>query len=239
VAAETSSSDIAFNLARVRERIANAALRAGRPSDSIKLVAVTKTKSIDVVKAAVAAGQKIFGENYAQEFATKAEILPQLDWHFIGSLQSNKVRLVVGRASLIESVDRFNLGEAIARAAVARGCVQDILVQVHIGDEGTKHGVAPSEGADLVSRLASLDGLRVRGLMSLPPLADTERVGRARFAELRSYLDTWKTQLPTAAASVFTEASIGTSADYEWAILEGATLVRVGTVLFGPRETNA
>ncbi|MEK7357099.1 MAG: YggS family pyridoxal phosphate-dependent enzyme [Bdellovibrionota bacterium] len=233
------SRDIAAHLAHVRERMAVAAKKAGRAPSDVRLVAVTKSKSIDVVEAASRAGQTVFGENYAQEAEAKMMARPDLEWHFIGGLQSNKVRLVAGRAKLIESVDRLKLGDEIARAARSRNIVQDILVQVHIGSEGTKLGVDPSEGADLVAKLADIQGLRVRGLMSLPPLAGNERDARAQFASLRGHLEKWRTGLAPEDAKYFTELSMGTSADFEWAILEGATLVRVGTMLFGPRERKA
>ncbi|MES2965226.1 MAG: YggS family pyridoxal phosphate-dependent enzyme [Bdellovibrionota bacterium] len=229
-------SDVAENIATVNELIARAAVRAGRAPNDVRLVAVTKTKPIEMIDAAVVAGQKIFGENYAQEAASKMDARPELEWHFIGSLQSNKVKLVAGRAKLIESVDRVKLGEEIARVALVKGVVQDVLLQVNVGNEGTKHGIDPSEGLDTVARLASIEGLRLRGLMSLPPIGEEESVARARFAELRSYLDSWRGGLTGASKASFTELSMGTSSDFEWAILVGATLVRVGTRLFGPRE---
>lgn len=233
---EKLTSDIAMNIASVREEIAKAAVIARRDPSEIRLVAVTKTKPIEMIDAAVSAGQLIFGENYAQEAEAKIMARPSLEWHFIGSLQSNKVRLVAGRVKLIESVDRVKLGQEIARAALTRGVKQDVLVQVHLGSETTKHGVDPDQGAELVAQLAEIEGLRVCGLMSLPPLADNEVLGRAQFAELRSLLESWRTSLPRAAQANFRELSMGTSADFEWAVLEGATLVRVGTRLFGPRE---
>lgn len=234
-----AKSDVAANLAAVHEEIASAALRAGRKPDEVRLVAVTKTKPIEMIDEAVRAGQLVFGENYPQEAARKIELRPSLEWHFIGGLQSNKVKLVAGRTKLIESVDRLKLGEEIARVAQALGVTQDVLVQVHIGEEGTKLGVAPAEGEELVTKLAALEGIRVRGLMSLPPLSDDERVARARFAELRGHLEAWRRALPADRRAEFRELSMGTSHDFPWAIAEGATLVRVGTRLFGPRERKA
>ena len=219
------------NLERVRDAISKAASGAGRQPDSVQLVAVSKTKPLSLIEAAVEAGQRVFGENYAQEASEKISAKPDLDWHFIGSLQSNKVKFIVGRTKLIESVDRLKLGQDISRLAVAMGVVQEILVQVHLGDEESKSGVAASQGAELVSSLAALPGLRLRGLMALPPLSEDERVARRYFAELRGYLEAWRSP----GLSSFDQLSMGTSADFAWAIAEGATLVRVGTALFGGR----
>ena len=228
---------LAENLARVRERIERAAKSSGRSPSDIDLIAVTKTHSLETCSAAFALGQRIFGENYVQEALAKVAGLPAAEWHMIGSLQSNKAKQAVGKFSLIHTVDRERLASEIAKVATQAGIVQDVLMQVHIGGEESKHGVAPEEAPDLIEKIAAMPGLRLRGLMSLPPLADEERVGRRYFAELRELRDRLRTKcLSGAQAAAFEELSIGTSSDFEWAILEGATMVRVGTMIFGERS---
>jgi MAF protein len=247
--AETS---IAGRLNKVREIISSAARRSGRSKDSVQLIAVSKTKPIAMIEEAMRAGQFSFGENYVQEAVQKVESLPRADWHFIGSLQTNKVKQVVGRFSLIHSVDRLRLAEEISRQAMQLNIVQDVLVQVQIGDEATKRGSALSDASELIRAVIALPGVRVRGIMSLPPLTDDETLARKRFAELRDAFHRWRQEcfvrVPTAPlasespvhsqSDVFTELSMGTSSDFEWAILEGATMVRVGTSIFGERETR-
>ena len=227
---------LAENLANVRERIERAAKSSGRAASEIDLVAVTKTHPIATITAAFGLGARIFGENYVQEALAKVAGLPQAEWHMIGSLQSNKAKQAVGKFSLIHTVDRERLASEIAKVAVQAGIVQDVLMQVHIGGEESKHGVAPGEAAALVEKISAMPGLRLRGLMSLPPLSEDERVSRGYFSELRELRDRLRAKcLSGAQAAAFEELSIGTSSDFEWAILEGATLVRVGTMIFGER----
>lgn len=223
-------NDIANRLAAVNEKIAGACERAGRKPGDVKLLAVSKTKPLELIREAFAAGQRSFGENYVQEAVEKVARFPGADWHFIGSLQSNKAKQVAGRFSLIHSVDRAKLADELAKAASAAGAVQDVLVQIHIGDEQTKHGVTIGEAPELVERVRSHASLRLRGLMSLPPLSDDERVARGYFSKIRDAFELWKS-----GDRHFNELSLGTSSDFEWAILEGATMVRVGTAIFGER----
>jgi MAF protein len=225
---------VADNLGVVMEKIANAAARAGRRADEIRLIAVSKSKPLALIEDAVAVGQRSFGENYVQEAVEKIAAFPTADWHFIGYLQSKKAKQVVGRFSLIHSVDRLKLAEEIAKASAAAGIVQDVLLQIHVGDEQTKHGVTIDEAPSLIETLLGLKSLRLRGLMSLPPLCDSEREARTYFAEIRSVFEKWKCGVCRQNLA-FTELSLGTSSDYEWAILEGATMVRVGTAIFGER----
>ncbi len=228
---------IAENLNEIRSRIAEACLRAGRSPESVRLIAVSKTKPVSMIREALAAGQKSFGENYVQEAVEKVEQLPEVDWHFIGSLQTNKAKFVVGRFSLVHSVDRQKLADVLAKAAETAGVVQDVLIELNVGGEETKHGVSFEEAPALIDHILGLRSLRLRGLMALPPLTEDERVARANFARLREALEKWRNErLSGEAAALFTELSMGTSSDYEWAILEGATMVRVGTSIFGARE---
>ena len=198
-------------------------------------MAVSKTKPIQLIQEARVAGQTVFGENYVQEAIDKINQLPLVEWHFIGSLQTNKARAVVGKFALIHSVDRLKLAVALNSAAVTAGIVQPILLQIHIGEEETKHGFAVDEMPDVLSEIASFKGLSVRGLMSLPPLEETSEKTRANFSMLRSCLEQWRSLLPSEQKPVFRELSMGTSSDFQDAILEGATLVRVGTDIFGAR----
>lgn len=216
---------IADNLASVRERISAACSRAGRAPGEVRLVAVSKTKPISLIREALAAGQSVFGENYVQEAVEKVALEPSCEWHFIGSLQTNKARLVTGSFALVHSVDRLKLAAALASAASERGVRQPILLQVHIGDEATKHGFAWNELPRAFEEISALPSLEVRGLMALPPLEESEFAQRRNFALLRE----------AASKLGLRELSMGTSADFEAAILEGATLVRVGTDIFGAR----
>lgn len=224
-------SDIAANLAAVRERVTAAARRASRAPEDVTLVAVTKSFPADVVVDALEAGADDLGENRAQELKEKAIALPRrARWHYIGHLQTNKVRHVVGIAHLIHSVDRFGVAEEIARRARSTGAIQDVLVEVNVSGESTKHGVEPARAAALANEVAALEGIRVRGLMTLAPLADDPEASRPYFSDLRELGESLQRSLPDA-----TELSMGMTRDFEVAIEEGATLVRVGEAIFGPR----
>jgi pyridoxal phosphate enzyme (YggS family) len=228
---------VADNLELVREAIASAAKRAGRDAAKVRLVAVSKTKPISLIREAFIAGQTIFGENYVQEAVAKADDFPQAEWHLIGPMQSNKVKMIANKFALVHSVDREKIALEIAKVAEQGRRVQDILLQIHVGDEATKHGLSFAEAPPVIEKILARKSLRLRGLMALPPLTDDEKTGRAQFASLREALEQWrKAYLPAEAASEFNELSMGTSSDFEWAVLEGATLVRVGTSIFGERS---
>lgn len=231
----TDIASIAQNLAHVHDRIAAAAARAGRSAADVRLLAVSKTKPLELIRAAFSAGQRSFGENYVQEAVEKVALFPEADWHLIGSLQTNKAKQVVGKFSLIHSVDRARLALELAKAAEGAGVVQDVLLQVRVGDEDTKHGVEISEGEALIAQILSQRSLRLRGVMCLPPLTEEESVARGYFVTVRQAFEKWRSAAGVDRAS-FNELSLGTSSDYEWAILEGATMVRVGTAIFGARE---
>lgn len=231
-----TSVAVADNLQKVRMSIVRAATRAGRSPEAIQLVAVSKTKPPSLVIQALRAGQMAFGENYVQEALEKTSEVPGAEWHFIGHLQTNKVKQAIGRFALIHSVDREKLALELAEAAKIAGTIQDILVQVRVGDEDTKHGIDIAKAPALIDSILQQNTLRLRGVMSLPPLSDDERVARGYFSQVREAFEKWKrARLGESAADSFTELSLGTSADFEWAILEGATIVRVGTAIFGER----
>ncbi len=242
----TRAAAIARGLTDVNARVAAAERAAGRPAGSVRLVAVSKKMPPDDVASAFAAGQRDFGESYAQELRDKraalAAIAPR--WHFIGPLQSNKIKYVAGRVDLIHSVDsaalldeidrRISSAGAGAAAAAAAGHVQACLVQVNVAGEAQKHGVPPDALASLLDRFAALDHVRCEGLMIIPPLADDPEASRFHFAALRRLRDEAAAR-PRPHVDL-RELSMGMSHDLEVAIAEGATLVRVGTALFGARD---
>jgi len=225
-------TSIAHNLAAVKSRIAAAALRAGRDPETVQLVAVSKTVDLERIRQAVAAGQTLFGENYLQEAREKVAALGhEVGWHLVGHLQTNKARGGVELFDLIHAVDRLKLAQALHKAATAAGKVQDVLLQVNLAGEETKSGAAPGEVLALLKAMARLAHLRVLGLMTMPPFfADPEQV-RPYFRALRELRDQARemTGLP------LPELSMGMSGDFEVAVEEGATLVRVGTAIFGSR----
>lgn len=219
-------------LQTVHERIEAACARSGRDASDVTLVAVAKTFPVDRVVAAIEAGAIDIGENRAQELKEKAAVLgDRARWHFIGPLQTNKVRLVVGTATLIHSVDRFGLGEAIARRARSTGVVQDVLVEVNIAGEQTKAGVEPPAAVGLAGELDGLEGLRVRGFMAIPPQTEDPEGARPYFKQLAELGVQLRAQIPGA-----THLSMGMTRDLEIAVEEGASLVRVGRAIFGPRS---
>jgi pyridoxal phosphate enzyme (YggS family) len=222
---------LAGRYSSVRARVAEAARRAGRSPGDVTLVAVSKTWPADVLEDAAAAGVEVFGENRAQELREKSTVLgDRVRWHFVGPLQSNKVRQVVGVAELVHSVDRYGLAEAIARRARSLGIVQEVLIEVNTGGEATKHGVEPAGAPRLAEEVAGLDGIAVKGLMTIPPRTGDPDGARPYFRDLAALRDLVATAIPGAA-----ELSMGMSADFEQAIEEGATIVRVGEAIFGPR----
>jgi PLP dependent protein len=227
---------IATRIDHIRQRMAQAALSAGRDPVGIKLVAVTKTVSADKIKAAMTAGIDIFGESYLQESKPKIEALADMPatWHFIGHLQSRKAKDAVRCFDLIHSVDRFKLAAALDRHAENIGKVQDILIQVNLSGEQTKSGLAEDAIMDVIRRISRLDHVRIRGLMTLPPFFDEapERV-RPYFAALAALRD--RIQAFKIDNVDMQELSMGMTGDFEVAIREGATLVRIGTAIFGER----
>ncbi|MCM0081922.1 YggS family pyridoxal phosphate-dependent enzyme [Geomonas sp. Red32] len=226
---------IADNFQTIRQRIEQAAVKAGRDPKTVQLVAVSKTKPAEAISEALSVGQTIFGENYVQELVAKAVELPkEICWHFIGHLQSNKVRQIAGLVDLIHSVDRISLAREIDRqwGEIGKSC--DVLVQVNISQEANKSGTTSEELLDLVKEVAALPHLRVKGLMTMPPFFDDPEGARPYFRALREL--SGKVEAAGIANVEMRELSMGMSGDFEAAIAEGATLVRVGSALFGERD---
>ncbi len=224
-------ADLAANVARVRARIAEAARRAGRRPEDVLLVAVTKTVGPDRIREAVALGIRTFGENRVQEARTKVPQVPGVSWHLVGSLQRNKVKEALRLFEVIHSVDSLPLAQEISRRALqdARSPV-DVLVQVNISGEPQKHGVAPEDAPELVARAVELPGLRVRGLMGIAPLVSDPEQARPFFRRLRELRDRIAATL---SGHPLPDLSMGMTDDFEVAVEEGATMVRIGRALFG------
>jgi hypothetical protein len=228
-------SSIAENLERVREKIAEAALRSARSPESVKLVGVTKIVDVERIKEAVSAGLQILGENYVQEAQDKIEQLgDRASWHFIGRLQRNKAKYAVKLFDLIQTVDSLKLATELNRRAQPLERVIPIIIQVNLAGEASKGGVHPPECISLIRQIAELPNLRVQGLMTMPPFFNDPERARPYFRQLRELSE------QVAEAEVvgveMKEISMGMSGDYEAAIEEGATLVRVGTAIFGERQ---
>lgn len=224
--------DLAHNLAAVRARITQAAVAAGRDPSTVRLVAVTKTFPADVVRLAYDAGLRDFGENYAQEFAEKADALAHLAdlrWHFIGHLQRNKARLVASRAAAVHTVDTPRLAEELGRRASETTRALDVYAQVNVGGEAQKSGCAPAELAAVLDAISAAPSLRLRGLMTVPPHTDDPTEAAPFFRALAALRDAHGgvARLP--------ELSMGMTHDLEVAVACGATVVRVGSALFGAR----
>jgi len=225
-------SSIAANIARVRERISLACARAGRSPDEVTLVAVSKGVPPERIVEARRAGVLDFGENYYQEVRGKMEQIPSpVRWHFIGRLQSNKAKYVVGRFALVHSLDSVPLATELSRRAVASGVEQPVLVEVKLDASPSKAGAAPEKALDLAEMVAQIPGLRLDGLMGMTALGASPDEARATFRLLRRLFS----QLPPENRRCL---SMGMSQDYEIAIEEGATMVRVGTAIFGPRPVE-
>ncbi len=226
-------SGIAHNLIDVRKRLIAAAERAKRDPAGIKLVAVSKTKPASLIREAHEAGQRIFGENYAQELAHKAAELADLDiqWHFIGHLQRNKAKLVAPAARCVETVDSLKLAETLNSRA--QGPL-DVLIEVNIGGEESKAGVAENDIPALARDIARLDRLNLTGLMIIPPYVPDPEASRPYFRKLRQIMT--RLNDSNGVGYPLTELSMGMSHDFEAAIEEGATIVRVGTAIFGERD---
>ncbi len=225
-------SRIAQNLEEVRRRLTAAARRGGRDPAAVKLVAVSKTVDVGRIQEAVDAGQKIFGENYLQEARGKIAALgPGVTWHLVGHLQTNKAKNAVELFHLIHSVDRLHLAQALEKAAARRQKVQEILLQVNLAGEESKSGVPPDRAPELLREIARLPHLRVTGLMTMPPWFPDPEAVRPYFRALQELRD----RLLQLEICPLPELSMGMSGDFEVAVEEGATLVRIGTAIFGKR----
>ncbi len=222
-------------LQAVRERIAAACIRAGRRPESVCLVAVSKTFPASAVREALAAGQRAFGENYAQEALDKIQALkdssPGPEWHFIGPLQSNKTRAVAGAFDWVHSIDREKVAVRLSEQRDPGAPPLQVCVQVNVSGEASKSGVEPEKLRELADSVVKLPRLALRGLMAVPEPTEDQALQRRRFAQLRTLMETLN-----AAGFALDTLSMGMSADLEAAIAEGSTLVRVGTAIFGERH---
>jgi PLP dependent protein len=219
---------VAANVAGVRERVAAAAARSGRDPDRVTLVAVAKLFPAAAVRAVLEAGVADVGENYAKDLEAKAAQVPGVRWHFVGRLQRNKAGVLVTAGALVHSLDSLAGARALARRAVAAGTAARALVQVEVDDREAAHGVRPADLPGLLDACRALDGLEVLGLMVMPAPAEDPEATRPAFRRTAEL----------AARSGLSELSMGMTADFEVAVEEGATLIRIGTALFGPRPTR-
>ena len=226
------------NYLKVLENVKRLCRESGRNENECTLVAVSKTKPVDMIKDAYEAGCRDFGENYVQELVDKIPQLPDdIRWHMIGHLQTNKVKYIVGKTYLIHGVDSVKLAKEIGKQSVKTGTVSDILLEVNIGNEKSKFGFKPDELLSAVCEIASIEGIRVRGLMTSAPICENPEENRVFFRNMKQLSIDIKKQKTDNVYMDF--LSMGMSGDYESAIGEGATFVRVGTAIFGERDYSS
>lgn len=223
------------NIKETQEKIRQACIRAGRAEAEVTLIAVSKTKPLSMIEDAYAAGMRQFGENKPQEMRDKAKIFSSpVNWHMIGSLQTNKIKYVVGTACMIHSVDSLSLAYAINKEAIKKELIMDILLEVNVAAEESKHGFSPEEILSVVQELAALSNIRLRGLMTVAPYTENAEENRIYFKKMKEILVDINAKNID---NVFMDClSMGMSSDYEVAIEEGATMVRIGTGIFGERD---
>jgi len=231
-----AAMDLKSNLNNIIQRIQEAAERAGRDPHEIKLVAVTKRVEPERIEQALALGIDTFGENYAQEFRDKAKILTEqtdkkIKWHFIGQLQKNKVKYIVGKVELVHSLDSLSVAKEINKRAEGLEITVPVLIEVNTGGEESKGGITPAQLESFLNELSGLSSVEVRGLMTMPPYFDNVEMARPYFIRLREIRDDLLPSFPK-----LKELSMGMSGDLEVAIEEGATIIRVGSAIFGERN---
>ncbi|MBI4764416.1 MAG: YggS family pyridoxal phosphate-dependent enzyme [Deltaproteobacteria bacterium] len=225
-------SNLTQSIAEVEERISAACLRAGRKREEIRLIAVTKTVPVERIQTALQEGLTYFGENYIQEAQKKIEVLSQGTWHFIGHLQKNKARQAVKFFSMIETLDSPALAQELNRQALQAGKTIEALIQVNEAGESSKSGLPPDRIPLLIKESKAWSALRLRGLMTIPPYDPDPEKSRPWYRSLFQWRAEWQAQFPSVDLN---HLSMGMSHDFEVAIEEGATIIRVGTALFGPR----
>jgi hypothetical protein len=227
---------IAENLERVREQIAQAAAKAGRAFEDIELVAITKTHPAEKVREAIEAGQTLFGESRVQEARVKIPQLPSnVRWHFVGHLQKNKIRHALPLFELFHSVDSLALAQEMNRIAADEGMHPRVLLEVNVAGEGSKFGFSPEKLREQMEELLALQRLSILGLMTIPPLADKAEASRRYFVQLRALRDRLQMEFHVD----LPQLSMGMTQDFPVAVEEGATLVRVGTAIFGERTRKS
>ena len=232
---EQRRKEAAFRLSRIEERIRAACERSARPREDVTLVAVSKTKPAEDIRLFYGLGLREFGENRPQELRDKEPVLPDdIRWHMIGHLQRNKVKYVVGRAELIHSVDSLEIAQAVSDEAVKQGLIVPVLAEVNVAEEETKFGVRASDCEAFIRQIATLPGITIRGLMTIAPFVDDAEENRPVFRKLRQLsVDIGGQNIDNVSMYVL---SMGMTNDFEVAIEEGATMVRIGTALFGERN---
>lgn len=225
------------NLLKVQENIRNACEKAGRDVSEVILIAVSKTKPVSMLKEVYDAGIRQFGENKVQELTEKEEQLPKdIRWHMIGHLQRNKVKYIIGKTALIHSVDSLRLAEEISRQSIKQQVITDILVEINIAGEESKFGISNQEAMALVSEIAVLPGIHIRGLMTIAPFVSNGEENRVYFRKMKDLsVDIMKQNIDNVNMDIL---SMGMTGDYTVAIEEGSTMVRVGTGIFGERNYN-
>ena len=226
---------ITENLSMVENKIAAACKRAGRERDEVKLIAVSKTQPVEAIREAIEYGINSFGENRVQELREKIEIIKDnLDWHLIGHLQTNKVKYVVGKVSLIHSLENIRLAEALDKEAAKLGITVDVLAEINVAKEDTKFGVNPEDAENFIREVSKFPNINIKGLMTVAPYTDISEENRKYFRQLKKIMvDLNSKNIHNVSMNVL---SMGMTGDYEVAIEEGATLVRVGTGIFGSRN---
>lgn len=226
---------VAENLKDVESRVCAACERAGRSRDEVTLIAVSKTKPVEMLREAYESGARYFGENKVQELVDKFDVMPDdIHWQLIGHLQRNKVKYIVDKAELIHSVDSLRLAEAIDKEAAKKGVIANILLEVNMAKEETKFGLMPEEVLDFVKQIVRFQNIKVQGLMTIAPFVADPEENRKHFANLRKLsVDIRKEKVNNVNMSIL---SMGMTNDFEVAIEEGATMVRVGTAIFGERN---
>lgn len=228
-------SMVVENLAEVEKHVQEACDRAGRSRDEVTLIAVSKTKPVSMIEELLPGGTRDFGENKVQELCEKYEVLPRdIRWHLIGHLQRNKVKYIVDKAYLVHSVDSLRLAETISEEGVKKGVTVPVLIEVNVAGEESKFGVTPEETEALVREIAKLPAIRVKGLMTIAPYVENPEDNRVHFSRLKQLsVDIGKKNIDNVSMNVL---SMGMTGDYQVAIEEGATMVRVGTGIFGERN---
>ena len=223
------------NLEQINKNIENARKNAGRELSEVHLIAVSKTKPVEMLKEAYDAGCRLFGENRVQELTEKMPVLPDdIKWHMIGHLQTNKIKYIIGKVALIHSVDTLHLAEAIDKEAAKAGCTQDVLIEINVAGESSKFGTADMDvNKQLIKDVSGLKNLKLKGLMTVAPYTDDPEENRVYFKALKKLADDMREYFDGEPV-----LSMGMTGDYMVAVEEGATYVRVGTGLFGERNYN-
>ena len=234
---KTSELVVIENLKVIRDKVAAAAEKSGRKAEDIRIMAVTKTVAPELVNVAINNGISLLGENRVQEYLDKKDsYIPNTETHFIGHLQTNKVKYIIDKVSMIQSVDSIKLAKEISKCAIKNNLTMDILVEINIGDEESKSGIEAEKAEELVREIAELEAIRVKGIMSIPPICEKKEQSLDYFSRLRQiFVDIGAKNID----NVYMEhLSMGMSQDFEAAIEMGSNIVRIGSALFGQRQYN-